>query len=108
MNQNEPKQVKILKPLFIPLKRKYFEQFAMGRKTAEFRPFGPRWNHDTCFVGREVILSLGYGRQKRLSGVILDAYQDHSIAFNYSWQEVYGDRKVIPFAIFIGDIKEIL
>ncbi|OPY72466.1 MAG: hypothetical protein A4E63_01209 [Syntrophorhabdus sp. PtaU1.Bin050] len=59
-----------MKPLFIPLKREHFESFESGAKTTEFRQYGPRWNERTCIVGRPVILSLGYGKQRRLKGVI--------------------------------------
>ena len=30
------------KPLFIPLKREFFEAFKAGQKVEEFRPEGPR------------------------------------------------------------------
>ncbi len=59
-----------LKPLFIPLKREYFEAFKSGTKTEEYRPEGPRWNARTCAVGRPVVLSLGYGKANRLNGVV--------------------------------------
>lgn len=60
----------VLKPLFIPLKRKYFEEFRDGSKTTEYRLLGSRWNANTCRVGRPVILSLGYGKRHRLNGTI--------------------------------------
>lgn len=59
-----------MKPLFIPLKKEYFEQFEAGTKKKEFRLYGPRWNEKTCIPGREVILSFGYGKQRRLQGTI--------------------------------------
>ena len=57
-------------PLFIPLKREYFEAFKCGSKTEEFRRYGPRWNERACTVGRPVTLSLGYGTAHRLTGTI--------------------------------------
>lgn len=48
------------KPLFIPLKREFFQAFKAGEKVEEYRPEGPRWNARTCRVGRPVVLSLGY------------------------------------------------
>ncbi len=36
------------KALFVPLKREYFEEFAKGTKTTEYRLDGPRWNARTC------------------------------------------------------------
>lgn len=60
----------IERPLFIPLCRKWFEQFECGEKTTEYRVWGPRWNIGTCMPGRAVTLSLGYGKARRLHGVI--------------------------------------
>lgn len=60
----------IQKPLFIPLKAEYFEDFEAGRKTKEYRVCGTRWNERTCTPGREVTLSYGYGKKRRLKGVI--------------------------------------
>jgi len=58
------------RPLFIPLCAKWFEAFERGDKTEEFRPWGPRWNIGTCMPGRRVTLSCGYGKSRRLHGVI--------------------------------------
>lgn len=57
-------------PLFIPLKREYFEAFERGAKTEEYRRLGKVWNPKTCRTGRRVILSLGYGKSRRLTGII--------------------------------------
>lgn len=59
-----------MKPLFIPLKKEYFEAFERNKKDTEYRLYGPRWNEKTCTVGRAVTLSCGYGKQRRLNGVI--------------------------------------
>jgi len=59
-----------MKPLFIPLKREYYEAFANGSKTHEYRLYGKRWNEKTCYYGRDVVLSLGYGKQNRMVGKI--------------------------------------
>ena len=60
------------KPLFIPLKREFFERFASGENKIEYRKYGKRWNEHTCKPGRRVTLSCGYGKQRRLSGVITE------------------------------------
>ena len=60
----------IEKPLFIPLKAEYYEAFEDGTKNTEYRKYGPGWNEKTCRVGRAVTLSYGYGKQRRLSGVV--------------------------------------
>lgn len=62
------------KPLFIPLMTEYFEQFKAGIKEYEYRPYGKRWNINTCYYGREVVLSKGYGKSDRLKGVITSAF----------------------------------
>lgn len=48
------------KPLFVPLKTRYFRAFVAGTKTTEYRRYGPRWNETTCWPGRPVTLSHGY------------------------------------------------
>lgn len=58
------------KPLFIPLKAEFYDAFVRGEKSEELRKWGPRWNAKVCAVGRQVILSRGYGKQHRKSGVI--------------------------------------
>lgn len=63
-------EVRKIKPLFIPLKREWFEAFANGSKDTEYRPLIPRWDASVCFTGRPVTLSMGYGKQRRLSGVV--------------------------------------
>lgn len=81
-----------MKPLFIPLKRTYYEQFAAGTKTEEFRPEGPRWNAKTCFVGREVVLSLGYGKASRMRGRIVGYRASEEPTRTPAWRDCYGDR----------------
>lgn len=58
------------KALFIPLKTAYFNQFEDGSKTDELRAYGKRWNEKTCAVGRRAVISKGYGKQRRLHGVV--------------------------------------
>lgn len=57
-------------PLFVPLKTEWFDRFASGEKTVEWRLFGKRWNRETCIAGRAIILSKGYGKYARLHGTI--------------------------------------
>lgn len=54
------------KPLFIPLRREYFEAFRSGTKREEYRKTGGRWNARTCRPGRAAVLSLGYGKKSRV------------------------------------------
>lgn len=82
-----------MKPLFIPLKTEFFEAFEAGTKTHEFRPYGPRWNERTCSIGREVVLSHGYGKQRRRRGVIVGFERSAEPTKSDAWHKCYGDRK---------------
>lgn len=77
-------------PLFIPLKAEFFDAFERGEKDTEYRLRGPRWNGQTCRIGRKVVLSRGYGKARRLAGVIVgfhyDTLPDRNIP---SWRAVY-------------------
>lgn len=78
-------------PLFIPLKGEYFDAFADGSKNTEYRAHGRCWNAETCRPGREVILSRGYGKARRLRGVITSFsvhYAPHELP---GWLDVYPD-----------------
>jgi len=81
-----------MKPLFIPLKTEYFEAFKAGLKTTEFRPYGARWNERTCPIGRQVVLSKGYGKRHRLYGVVVDFRRSRAITRAPVWREIYGDK----------------
>ena len=91
----------MIKPLFIPLKRAYFEALKAGTKTEEFRPFGPRWNGQTCPVGRQVVLSLGYGKQNRLTGRVAGFRASVEPTQTQAWKDCYGDRKGMAACIKI-------
>jgi hypothetical protein len=78
--------------LFIPLKREYFEAFASGTKQTEFRPYGPRWNEKTCYIGRRVLLSLGYGKQRRLTGKVARFEKSREPLKTLAWLQCYGHR----------------
>lgn len=88
------------KPLFIPLKREYYEAFVKGEKTVEYRKYGPGWNERTCQVGRPVTLSLGYGKQARRSGTIrsFDLISSHLVPES---RAVYGLASITLAAIGI-------
>lgn len=86
------------KPLFIPLRREWFDKIDRGEKTIEYRAYGPRWNERTCQIGRAVVVSLGYGKQRRLSKVI-------SSFTPLNWAEAPEEVQAIyPDAAFIAAI----
>ena len=78
--------------LFIPLKREFFEGFAARLKRCEYRKYGPRWNERTCFVGRPVVLSLGYGKQNRIEGVIEEVLKVVRVDRVPGWETCYGNH----------------
>jgi hypothetical protein len=81
-----------MKPLFIPLKKEYFEEFEHGEKTTEYRQYGPHWNERTCTPGRPVILSCGYSKHRRLKGIIKDFRKVPVLSSKDrdSYQSIYG------------------
>lgn len=87
-----------MKPLFVPLKTKYFEQFRDGTKREELRVYGPRWNERTCCPGRAVTLSKGYGKHARLYGRIWRFKRQHGSTFGSTYKaailEVHGTLDV--------------
>jgi hypothetical protein len=48
------------KPLWIPLKRKYFDAFKNGTKTIEYRHNSRQWTEKHIYPGRPVTLGCGY------------------------------------------------
>lgn len=97
------------KPLFIPLKTEYYEAFKNGTKTEELRKLGPRWNEKTCGVGRDVILSKGYGKQNRMKGIIWKVEIKNGSMFGTTHktgiEAVYGTLDIWIICISIRDIK---
>lgn len=80
-----------MKPLFIPLSTKYFDAFVSGEKREELRRYGPRWNEGTCKVGRDVVLSKGYGKQSRLNGRIWKFKKQHGSVFGSTYRAAIAD-----------------
>lgn len=79
------------RPLFIPLKAKFFAAFANGSKDTEYRVRDNRWNMETCRIGRRVVLSCGYGKKHRLHGVVVACHYDNLPTVNVpGWVECYG------------------
>ena len=89
----------------MPLKRKFFDCFEEGSKDTEYRPFGPRWNFDTCAIGRPVVLSCGYGKKRRLSGVVARVRRDENAVTLPGWRECYGDRFDAVCCITVANIR---
>lgn len=78
--------------LFIPLKSEFFEAFADGSKTTEFRQYGPRWNERSCPIGRRVTLSKGYGIRHRMTGLIVGFEVSAEPTKSEAWRKCYGEN----------------
>ncbi|WP_417831669.1 hypothetical protein [Terasakiella sp.] len=79
---------KEVKPLFLPLKGLYFDLFSDGRKTYELRRLRGGWNLSQVYVGRDVVLSYGYGKKYRKEAMILAVKSANSIGeliSKHSW-----------------------
>lgn len=59
-----------MKPLFIFLKKCWYEMFLAGDKSTEYRVYSPRWNEKTCFTGREILLSNGYTNKNSIQATV--------------------------------------
>ena len=74
------------KPLFIPLNAEFWYSFRNGEKTDELRLYGPRWNEETCRVGRKALLSKGYGKQHRIPAVVAEFHKRDARTFGSATQ----------------------
>jgi hypothetical protein len=90
--------MKTQKIIFLPLKTGYYNAFATGTKREELRRYGPRWNEKTCVVGRDVVLSKGYGKAHRLNGKVCSFKRQHGSTFDSTYKaailDVYGTLDV--------------
>ena len=77
------------KPLFIPLKTEYYRAFEDGTKTTEYRRYGALWNERTCRIGRDVVLSHGYGKQSRMMGTVIGFKRE--VMDSADWLACYGE-----------------
>jgi hypothetical protein len=84
------------------MRGKFFDAFEDGSKDSEYRPFGPRWNVRTCAPGRRVVISRGYGKHRRRTGVIVGFHICHRPArVLLGWSEVYGFAANVAIVIKI-------
>ena len=60
----------LTRPLFIALRREFFEAFRAGTKRHEWRRYSARWSERSCPIGRQVTLSLGYSGARLFGEVI--------------------------------------
>lgn len=96
------------KPLFIPLKERFFNDFEEGLKTEEYRPAGPgsKWNAKTCRTGRLVTLSHGYGKRRRLKGRVTGYTETDQLHLLPGWAECYAEKHTRAAIIKIELLRE--
>ncbi len=90
------------RPLFIPLRGVFWDAFADGRKTVEYRLYGKRWNESTCYKGRRVVLSRGYGKRHRLTGRVVLFQTQHDATSIPGWTECYPGVRGVAACIHIA------
>lgn len=83
-----------MKPFFIVVTTEYYHQFLSGEKPGmeELRPYGARWNENTCAIGRPVILSAGYGKKHRAAGRIVGFRTSQAETQRSEYKAIYGDK----------------
>lgn len=92
------------KPLFVPLKAEYYEAFENGTKDTEHRKYGRNWTERTVRQGRRVILSYGYSKGRRMTGIIT-AVKIHQMD-TPEFIACYGEAaKAISFTIELDEKK---
>jgi hypothetical protein len=100
-----------MNPLFIPLKAEHYDDFEAGAKDRELRKYGARWNQKTCPVGREVILSRGYGRRERMRGIISGFEQACATLLpephRSKFASCYPDYEGWAAVIFISELRPV-
>lgn len=86
-----------------------YDAFADGSKREELRLYGPRWNERTCAVGREVVLSKGYGKKSRMIGNIWKFRRQHGTTFGSTDKDAirvcYGTLDVWIAHISVTDLR---
>lgn len=93
------------KPLFLPLRKVYFEAFKNGEKLIEYRKLGKRWNPTRIRPGRAVTLSCGYSGE-RLEGRIRMIWMDDDPELLPGFTECYGTEKATAFCMRIILMKD--
>jgi len=81
-----------MKPLFIPLRTRWFGAYLDGTKTVEWRAYGPRWSRQVAARGRPVVLSHGYSGD-RLSGTVVRSRKVRAEHAPQAAREIYPQTR---------------
>jgi len=107
--EGEKLRAKKMNPLFIVTTTEYYQQFLSGEKPGmeELRPYGARWNENTCVIGRSVILSAGYGKKHRAAGRIVGFRTSQAETQRPEYKAIYSDKHTgIPAACIKIEIEQ--
>ena len=92
-----------MKPIFIPLKSQYFEDFKNGSKRIEYRRAGVgQFTLAKCTPGREVTLSKGYGTRDRIRGTVVRSWIERHEYPTGAIAQCYGTEPIDIIAIEIA------
>lgn len=94
-------------PLFLPLIGAEYDAFKSGEKTEESRRYGRRWNEKICYPGREVMISYGFCKVRRMLGVIKSVKRVQVNMQSDLSDEVSSDIKQPHSDILIVSIDEL-
>ena len=97
-----------MKPLFVPLMKKYYLKVKSGEQDCEIRPSNHRgWNVTNVYPFRQITLSCGYGKQDRTTRTIRATCSTHDLQQERipQWhidavEEIYGKRERWLIAYF--------
>ena len=90
------------KPLFLILKKEWFEAIESGQKTIEYREYTEYWLNRLSKPFTEVIFQLGYSSSaKRIQASI------QKIEIEQIKHPFFGEKKVNVFAIYICNPRAI-
>lgn len=89
----EVKRIVEMEPLFLALRSQYYQEFKMREKKIEYRRYGKGYNEETCPVGRRVLLSKGYSKAQRMTGVIVSFEVSDLPKEGDEWLDRFGDHE---------------
>ncbi len=98
-----------MKPLFLPLNAEHYNDFKEGSKAAEYRLLGGKWNQRQVVQGRRAILSCGYGKQNRITGIIgqvqIKPYSALNKLLQSTLAKIYSEKLKPDTSIISFDIR---
>lgn len=79
-------------PMYLVLKREYFDAFAEGSKSIEYRRYGGQFTERVYFVGRRVVLATRYDRRALVMPARVTTFRIEPAIKHPDMIEFYGGR----------------